>query len=208
MFLEPSLRNWCGQKFTGVWVADYFWSEGLLLGWGNQSFGMVWDVLTDMIWYWPESVSEQNTLLKLREQALKEKTQAELAWLEQQKQRMRHKGADDAYPQIKKRQRGLIMRLQQEQVSIKQVLQSGLAPPLPLPSQCEVKLHVEPCTLFFQNVSNSLPVNRSHVIVKMESMRLRWAVSCEIFFILMYLWKLSPKATVVSGDWAIVAPKS
>ena len=47
-----------------------------------------------------------------------EKTKAELAWLEQQKQRIRNKGADDNYPQIVKRQRGLKMKLQEQQVEI------------------------------------------------------------------------------------------
>lgn len=59
----------------------------------------------------------QHALLRLREKALKEKARAELAWLEQQKQRTRARGSDDVYPQIKKRQRGLLMRLQQEQVT-------------------------------------------------------------------------------------------
>ena len=54
--------------------------------------------------------------MKLRERALKEKTQAELAWLEQQKKRFRDKGADDQFPQLNKRKRGLLLRLQQEQV--------------------------------------------------------------------------------------------
>ena len=60
----------------------------------------------------------QRSLLKLRERALKEKTRAELAWLEQQKQRHRDKGADEIYPQIKKRERALVMKLRQEKVSV------------------------------------------------------------------------------------------
>ena len=58
----------------------------------------------------------QSSLLKLRERALMEKTKTELAWLEQQKLWMRNKGADDAYPQIKKRKRALVLKLQHEQV--------------------------------------------------------------------------------------------
>ena len=54
--------------------------------------------------------------MKLRERALKEKTHAELAWLEQQKKRFRDKGADDQFPMLNKRKRGLLLRLQQEQV--------------------------------------------------------------------------------------------
>ena len=59
----------------------------------------------------------QAALLQLREKALKEKTKAELAWLEQQKRHLRDKGADDSYPAIRKKKRGVLMRLQQEQVT-------------------------------------------------------------------------------------------
>ena len=69
----------------------------------------------------------QTALLKLRERALREKTKAELAWLEQQKQHIRDKGADDVYPQIKKRKRGLILRLQQEQAEIKRLKEASRA---------------------------------------------------------------------------------
>ena len=61
-------------------------------------------------------------MLKLRERALKEKTRAELAWLDQQKQQMRDKGKDDMYPAINKKKRGLKMRFQQEQVGDYQIL--------------------------------------------------------------------------------------
>lgn len=60
----------------------------------------------------------QTSLLQLREKALVEKTKAELEWLEQQKGRIRNKGADDSYPQIIKRQRGLKMKLQEQQVKL------------------------------------------------------------------------------------------
>ncbi|XP_032220056.2 centrosome-associated protein 350 isoform X2 [Nematostella vectensis] len=63
----------------------------------------------------------QEALLRLREKALKEKTKAELAWLELQKQRHRDKGADDVMPSIRKRQRGLLMRLQAGQAEIKRL---------------------------------------------------------------------------------------
>ena len=58
----------------------------------------------------------QAGLLRLREKAVKEKTRAEMAWLESQKKRHRDKGADDVMPSIRKRQRGVLMRLQAEQV--------------------------------------------------------------------------------------------
>lgn len=63
----------------------------------------------------------QAGLLRLREKALKEKTRAEMAWLECQKQRHRDKGADDVMPSIRKRQRGVLMRLQAEQAEIKRL---------------------------------------------------------------------------------------
>ncbi|NXK49094.1 CE350 protein, partial [Chauna torquata] len=58
--------------------------------------------------------AHQSSLLRLREKALKEKTKAELAWLEHQKKHLRDKGEDDKMPPIRKRQRGLLLRLQQE----------------------------------------------------------------------------------------------
>ena len=64
------------------------------------------------------NVRFQALLLRLREKALMEKTKAELQWLEQQKQRIRNKGADDNFPQLVKKQRGLKLRLQEQQVGI------------------------------------------------------------------------------------------
>ncbi|XP_052223990.1 centrosome-associated protein 350-like [Dreissena polymorpha] len=69
----------------------------------------------------------QASLLRLRENALLEKTKAELQWLEQQKQHIRNKGADDAYPQIKKRQRGLKMKLQEQQDEIRRLREENKA---------------------------------------------------------------------------------
>ncbi|XP_062614422.1 centrosome-associated protein 350-like [Saccostrea cucullata] len=69
----------------------------------------------------------QASLLQLREKALMEKTKAELSWLEQQKQRIRNKGADDTFPQIIKKQRGLKMRLQEQQAEIKRLQEQNKA---------------------------------------------------------------------------------
>ncbi|XP_035268643.1 centrosome-associated protein 350 isoform X1 [Anguilla anguilla] len=69
----------------------------------------------------------QSSLLRLREKALKEKTKAELAWLEHQKRRLRDKGEDDKMPPIRKRQRGLLLRLQQEQAEIKRLQEANKA---------------------------------------------------------------------------------
>ncbi|XP_061094007.1 centrosome-associated protein 350 isoform X2 [Conger conger] len=69
----------------------------------------------------------QSSLLRLREKALKDKTKAELAWLEHQKRRLRDKGEDDKMPPIRKRQRGLLLRLQQEQAEIKRLHEANKA---------------------------------------------------------------------------------
>nr|XP_015211809.1 PREDICTED: centrosome-associated protein 350 isoform X2 [Lepisosteus oculatus] len=69
----------------------------------------------------------QSSLLRLREKALKEKTKAELAWLEHQKRRLRDKGEDDKMPPIRKRQRGLLLKLQQEQAEIKRLQEANKA---------------------------------------------------------------------------------
>ncbi|KAG2463763.1 CE350 protein, partial [Polypterus senegalus] len=69
----------------------------------------------------------QSSLLRLREKALKEKTKAELAWLELQKKRLRDKGEDDKMPPIRKRKRGLLLRLQQEQAEIKRLKEANKA---------------------------------------------------------------------------------
>ncbi|GCC31393.1 hypothetical protein chiPu_0009850 [Chiloscyllium punctatum] len=58
----------------------------------------------------------QAALFRLRERALREKTQAELAWLEHQKTHLRDKGQDDKMPAIVQKQREILMKLQQEKV--------------------------------------------------------------------------------------------
>lgn len=83
----------------------------------------------------------QAALLRLRDKALTEKTKAELAWLDQQRQNLRNKGADDNYPQIIKRQRGLKMRLQEQQAEIKRLQESNKA--ASLERQRLLKQHTE-----------------------------------------------------------------
>uniref|UniRef100_A0A8D0HP92 Centrosomal protein 350 n=1 Tax=Sphenodon punctatus TaxID=8508 RepID=A0A8D0HP92_SPHPU len=69
--------------------------------------------------------AHQSSLLRLREKALKEKTKAELAWLEHQKKHLRDKGEDDKMPPIRKRQRGLLLKLQQEKAEIKRLQEAN-----------------------------------------------------------------------------------
>lgn len=71
--------------------------------------------------------AHQSSLLRLREKALKEKTKAELAWLEHQKKHLRDKGEDDKMPPLKKKQRGLLLRLQQEKAEIKRLQEANKA---------------------------------------------------------------------------------
>ncbi|XP_040896862.1 centrosome-associated protein 350 isoform X2 [Toxotes jaculatrix] len=72
-------------------------------------------------------LQHQSSLLRLRQKALNEKTRTELAWLEHQKKRLRDKGEDDKMPPIRKKQRGLLMKLQQEQAEIKRLQEANKA---------------------------------------------------------------------------------
>uniref|UniRef100_A0A3B3ZSD5 CAP-Gly domain-containing protein n=1 Tax=Periophthalmus magnuspinnatus TaxID=409849 RepID=A0A3B3ZSD5_9GOBI len=72
-------------------------------------------------------LQHQSALLRLRQKALKEKTCTELAWLEHQKKKLRDKGEDDKMPPIKKKQRGLLLKLQQEQAEIKRLQEANKA---------------------------------------------------------------------------------
>ncbi|XP_068174879.1 centrosome-associated protein 350 [Antennarius striatus] len=72
-------------------------------------------------------LQHQSSLLHLRQKALKEKTRTELAWLEHQKKRLRDKGEDDKMPPLRKKQRGLLLKLQQEQAEIKRLQEANKA---------------------------------------------------------------------------------
>ena len=69
----------------------------------------------------------QQALLKLREQALVEKAKAEMAWVDQQKQQLRSKGADDAFPRLKQKERGIMRRLKQEKTDLKKLQEAQKA---------------------------------------------------------------------------------
>ena len=60
----------------------------------------------------------QSAILRLKEKSLKEKTKADLQWLEQLKRRSQNKGSDDVMPSIKKRKRGILMKLEVEKVKL------------------------------------------------------------------------------------------
>ncbi|XP_013856252.1 centrosome-associated protein 350 isoform X2 [Austrofundulus limnaeus] len=72
-------------------------------------------------------LQHQSSLLHLRQKALKEKTRAELAWLEHQRKKLRDKGEDDKMPPIRKKQRGLLIKLQQEQAEIRRLQEANKA---------------------------------------------------------------------------------
>jgi hypothetical protein len=56
--------------------------------------------------------------LKLKEKALIDKTNAELTWLEQMKKKVQDKGEDEKMPSILKKEKGIMQKLKEEQVSI------------------------------------------------------------------------------------------
>ncbi|KAG8237788.1 hypothetical protein J437_LFUL015065, partial [Ladona fulva] len=60
----------------------------------------------------------QQALLKLREEALIDKTKAEMTLLELKKKQYREKGQEDAVSSIRKKQRGLLLRLKLERDEI------------------------------------------------------------------------------------------
>ena len=65
-----------------------------------------------------EEAKQQRLLLKLREKALVEKTLAELELLQMQKRILRAQGERDKAASIKKKQRGLLLKLQEERARI------------------------------------------------------------------------------------------
>ncbi|KAM9324754.1 LOW QUALITY PROTEIN: centrosome-associated protein 350 [Gastrophryne carolinensis] len=95
---------------------------------GQDSF---WKFTMEMVRQYMQEgemrAAHQAALLRLRQKALKDKTKAELAWLEHQKRRLRDKGEDDKMPPLRKRQRGLLLRLQQEQAEIKRLQEANKA---------------------------------------------------------------------------------
>ncbi|XP_061634031.1 centrosome-associated protein 350 isoform X2 [Phyllopteryx taeniolatus] len=72
-------------------------------------------------------LQHQNALLRLRQKAVKEKIRTELAWLEHQKKQLRNKGEDDKLPPIRKKQKGLLLRLQEEQAEIRRLQEANKA---------------------------------------------------------------------------------
>jgi hypothetical protein len=57
----------------------------------------------------------------LREKALIDKTNAELAWLEQMKIKVQDKGEDEKMPSLLRKQKGIMQKLKEEQESINQM---------------------------------------------------------------------------------------
>ena len=57
-------------------------------------------------------------MLKLREKALIDKTNAELTWLEQMKKKVQDKGEDEKMPSILKKEKGIMQKLKEEQVCL------------------------------------------------------------------------------------------
>ncbi|KFQ46568.1 Centrosome-associated protein 350 [Nestor notabilis] len=125
--------------------------------------------------------AHQSSLLRLREKALKEKTKAELAWLEHQKKHLRDKGEDDKMPPIRKRQRGLLLRLQQEKAEIKRLQEANKAArkerQLILKQQAEIE-RIRQTTMKLQEKLKSAGENKL-VSVQYKS----WSV----FFLSMHL---------------------
>ncbi|XP_063154531.1 centrosome-associated protein 350 isoform X2 [Candoia aspera] len=109
--------------------------------------------------------AHQSSLLRLREKALKEKVKAELAWLEHQKRHLRDKGEDDKMPPIRKKQRGLLLKLQQEKAEIKRLQEANKAArkerQLILKQQEEIE-RIRQTTMKLQEKLKSAGENKEH----------------------------------------------
>uniref|UniRef100_A0A4W5NPJ6 Centrosomal protein 350 n=1 Tax=Hucho hucho TaxID=62062 RepID=A0A4W5NPJ6_9TELE len=117
---EPSQENPTAQ--------DGSKQDGMSFSSGQDSFSrFTMDMVRQYMKEEEVRAHHQSSLLRLRQKALKEKTKAELAWLEHQKRRLRDKGEDDKMPPIRKKQRGLLMKLQQEQTEIKRLQEANRA---------------------------------------------------------------------------------
>ena len=89
---------------------------------GDDSFGkFTADMMQQYVHKEEVRTKHQAAILRLREKSLKERTKAELHWLEQMKKQSRDKGSDDVMPSIKKRERGIRMKLKKEKVEKKTV---------------------------------------------------------------------------------------
>ncbi|XP_055897249.1 centrosome-associated protein 350-like isoform X3 [Biomphalaria glabrata] len=67
----------------------------------------------------------QAALLSLRQKALQEKAKAELAWLQQLKQKPHNKGADDVFPNIDKREKKIKQNLKEQQAEIRRLQEAN-----------------------------------------------------------------------------------
>ncbi|XP_076009110.1 centrosome-associated protein 350 isoform X2 [Genypterus blacodes] len=109
-------------------VANHFKDASTAFSCGQDSFSQfTMDMVRQYMKDEEVRLQHQSSLLHLRQKALKEKTKAELAWLEHQKKTLRDKGEDDKMPPIRKKQRGLLMKLQQEQAEIKRLQEANKA---------------------------------------------------------------------------------
>ncbi|XP_022250034.1 centrosome-associated protein 350-like isoform X2 [Limulus polyphemus] len=66
----------------------------------------------------------QLALLQLQEKALVDKARSEMAWLELAKRNFRLKGSENKVPSVRKRQRGILMKLKQERSEIQRLQQA------------------------------------------------------------------------------------
>ncbi|NXK26088.1 CE350 protein, partial [Arenaria interpres] len=142
--------------------------------------------------------AHQSSLLRLREKALKEKTKAELAWLEHQKKHLRDKGEDDKMPPIRKRQRGLLLRLQQEKAEIKRLQEANKAArkerQLILKQQAEIE-RIRQTTMKLQEKLKSAGEN------KLVSVQYRsWSLPSLAVQLIFYFKTRSPSPISISSS--------
>ncbi|GLV42783.1 hypothetical protein CBL_03523 [Carabus blaptoides fortunei] len=90
----------------------------------NVYFGMSIGMFDQMIKDEDIRLEHFKTVLKLRDKALFDRTKGELAWLEIQKKQLRENGQLSDVTMIKKKQRGLIIKLEQERHEMQRLKQA------------------------------------------------------------------------------------
>ncbi|XP_064457198.1 centrosome-associated protein 350-like isoform X2 [Ornithodoros turicata] len=91
----------------------------------------------------PEAVSvgmPRLALLRLQEKSLVQKTRAELAWLEVLKRKCKECGAENKVPALRKKQRGLLLKLHDRCAQLKHMQESKSEAPLPLAQMQHVNM--------------------------------------------------------------------
>ncbi|KAF4517765.1 hypothetical protein B566_EDAN002970 [Ephemera danica] len=114
----------------------------------------------------------QRALLKQREDAIFEKSKAELILLENQKRQLRSSGMESSIPGIKKRQRAILMRLNQERDEIKRLRESHKMASQERRLMLQQQQHIAKMRIAARELSSKLQDKDLPITVNLKSQRL------------------------------------